>query len=540
MGGNRFRHLFPPIFYSPNPLPATGLHSHLNQQLHIQFTMKRYLLPALFLLSGYLTYAQDANEIYVTDALRYSYLQPGGTARFIGAGGAFGALGADFSTLSQNPAGLALFRSDELVVTPGLRFSNTVSNFPGSDNIEESKSNFNIGNAGIVFNTNPIGSRWTTFNVGIGFNRQNSFHQSFYYEGLAAGSIMNDLYASAVADFVPNGPVDQFDPFGAQLAYNTGAIYDPVINPGEQVDELAYDFATTPDAIINHAHSITTSGNMNEVVLSFAGNYDEKLMLGATIGVPVVNYVLDGTYEENDLAADQVQYFDRLQYTEYLRTQGVGVNMKLGLIYRPHALVRLGAAFHTPTLMGLTDNYYNTFTYEYTDGGGPNSNTDQSLDGTFDYRLRTPWRASGSAAFLFRKYGFISADVELVDYSASRYNFTADVSSTGNEQLERIVNRQIQNSYRQVVNLRFGGELALDQFRLRGGVNLLGKPNEGETGFNTAYSAGFGVRGNAFFIDLGYRLSKGQGSIRAPYAGSPTVDTDNTTSDLVLTLGLKF
>jgi hypothetical protein len=55
------------------------------------------------------------------DVLRYSFLQPGGTARFVGAGGAFGALGAEFGSLSQNPAGIALFRTNELVVLP-LRF----------------------------------------------------------------------------------------------------------------------------------------------------------------------------------------------------------------------------------------------------------------------------------------------------------------------------------------------------------------------------------------------------------------------------------
>ncbi len=502
--------------------------------------MKRYLLPALFILAGCSLFAQTSSELqpYTTDALRYSYLQQGGTARFLGAGGAFGALGADFGALSQNPAGLALFRSDELMITPALKFSNTTTTYPGNAGFDESKSNFHLDNAGIVFNTNPIGGKWTTFNVGIGFNRLNNFHQSFYSESDGSGSIMNDLYGSAQADFSPGGSLDQFDPFGAQLAVNTNAIYG-VYDANDNLIGLDYDFAANPDARIHHAHSVTTSGNMNEMAISFAGNYDEKIMLGATIGVPIVNYVLDGTYEESDLES-QVDYFDRLEYTEYVRTQGVGVNMKLGLIYRINPMFRIGAAFHTPTLLGLTDNYYNGFTYEYTDGGGPDQRTDQSPDGNFDYRLRTPWRAIGSAAVVFKKYGFLSADVEVVDYSASRYNFTADVSSIDNAQLERTVNREIRDNYRQALNLRFGGELALDNFRVRGGVNLLGKPGEGQEGFNTAYTAGFGVRGQSFYVDLGYRLSKGTGSIAAPYAGAPVATTDNTTSDLLLTLGVRF
>ena len=44
-----------------------------------------------------------------TDALRYSNEELNGTARFKAMGGAFGALGGDFSSISQNPAGSSIF-----------------------------------------------------------------------------------------------------------------------------------------------------------------------------------------------------------------------------------------------------------------------------------------------------------------------------------------------------------------------------------------------------------------------------------------------
>ncbi len=47
----------------------------------------------------------------VDDALRYSQIFYSGTARFNSMGGAFTALGGDISTLSQNPAGIGVFRS---------------------------------------------------------------------------------------------------------------------------------------------------------------------------------------------------------------------------------------------------------------------------------------------------------------------------------------------------------------------------------------------------------------------------------------------
>ncbi len=133
----------------------------------------------------------------------------------------------------------------------------------------------------------------------------------------------------------------------------------------------------------------------------------------------------------------------------------------------------------------------------------------------------------------------MSADFEFVDYSANAYNFTADVASAANQHDERTVNNEIQRTYRQTNNIRVGGELVLDDFRLRAGVNLLGKPEAGETGYNMAYTAGAGVHGQSFYLDLGYRLSKGKGSV-TPYAGAPVATTNNTSNEILLTLGFKF
>ena len=43
-----------------------------------------------------------------------------GTARYVGMGGAMEALGADISTISSNPAGLALFRKGQVTLSAGV------------------------------------------------------------------------------------------------------------------------------------------------------------------------------------------------------------------------------------------------------------------------------------------------------------------------------------------------------------------------------------------------------------------------------------
>lgn len=492
--------------------------------------MKKVFLHTLFfaLLTGCLM-AQSSGDV-----LRYSYLQPGGTARFLGAGGAFGAKGAEFGSLSQNPAGIAYYRTNELVVTPSLRFSKVDAQLPGSLALDDRKSSFAFDNFGLLFNSNPKGSKWKTANFGIGLNRQNNYNASIYYEGTAAGTVLTGMYEDAVASY--DGTEESLYPYGARLALGAGAIFpDP-----DNKSQLLYDFLGNERASISRTHAVNTFGKMNEMVLSFGGNYDEKLMVGATVGIPFVNYRIEGEYVEED-KADNVAIFDKLTYTEYLRTEGVGVNLKLGMIYQINQALRFGAAFHTPTALSLTDTYSNTLAYEYTIdslsyGGDP---VVPEYDGVTDYKLRTPWRASASLYGAIKKVCFLSADVEVVDYTNNRFNFTADVPSQQNEADERAVNSDIQKSYKQAVNMRFGAEFALDNFRLRGGLNLLGKPHEGEEGYNTAYSAGIGVRNKSFYLDLGWRQYKGSGLVQA-YAGGPIASTENVTNDILMTLGFKF
>ncbi|MCC6462814.1 MAG: outer membrane protein transport protein [Saprospiraceae bacterium] len=487
--------------------------------------MKRHLLLS-FLFLSVAAFGQNPEDV-----LRYSYLNPSGTARFLGAGGSFGALGADFSTLSQNPAGLALFRTDELMFSPSIRFTNTDATLAGSNpTLNETKSNFHFGNLGIVFNTNPGKSRWKTFNVGLGYNQLNNFNRGVYYSGTASGTVLNDWFAEAQSTLA-TGTEDDLDPFHSRMAYDANAIY-------YQDGALSYDFLGNENVNIERSQLAVLSGAMNEMVLSFAGNYDEKLMVGTTIGVPFVKYRQNTSYDETD-PDNLVNYFDELNYNEYLQTDGIGVNLKLGVIYKVSQAFRLGASFHTPTWLSLTDKFDNSFSYTYTDNNGRSTTDASSPQGTFDYKLATPWRAAVSAAMLIKKYGFLSADVEWVDYSANSFNLTSDIASNDNQNFERQLNTAIQKDYGSAVNIRVGGEAVLDNFRLRAGVNLLGKPDADESGFNMGYSLGAGVRGESFYLDLGYRLSSGEGVIAA-YRDGPEAKTKSIAHNLLMTVGFKF
>ena len=89
--------------------------------------MKRYIFPlTIFLMISCNVFAQSH-----LDAYRFSQQDYEGTARFTSMGGAFGALGGDFTSLSLNPAGVGVYRSSEFTITPTISYNKVNSDYMG-------------------------------------------------------------------------------------------------------------------------------------------------------------------------------------------------------------------------------------------------------------------------------------------------------------------------------------------------------------------------------------------------------------------------
>ena len=472
-----------------------------------------------------------------TDALRYSTFDVTGTARSVGVAGSMGALGTDFAVLSTNPAGLGAYRWSKFTFTPAVFDSKISSLLEGNDkNVTNTERdyNININNVGLVIASLPNGSKWKTINFGVGFNRLANYNQRFFYSGESEGSI-TDRFVELADGFT----ADQLDDFEAGLAYDAGAIWN---NDPDDLTFYTNDFLD--GELVERAQVVRTSGNINELVFSLAGNYDEKLMIGTTIGVPFLSFEENKNYEETD-EDDSNPVFDRLEYNEFLRTTGTGINFKFGFIYRAHQLVRIGGAIHTPTFFNLEDEFSTTMDYAYFDNFG---NLQEPLEpvrspsGLYDYKLRTPWRLFGNAAVLLGKNGFLSGEVEWVDYSSSAFNFHRAVSAD-DEEYERDLNGQIEDGFQANLNVRLGGELRYEIFRFRGGYLLSTSQFVGDDNIYTGFSAGLGIDEKKFFMDLAYRRTT-TGETYIPYvtASEPqqSITNDGVLQRYLLTIGFKF
>lgn len=487
--------------------------------------MKKYNIILAMVFLSLTSYSQFAD-----DALRFSQVYYQGTARSMAIGGAFGALGADFSTASTNPAGMGVYRTGEFVFTPEV-FTRNVSSVYNDSLSEDSRAVFNFSNLGYVV-VKPLGTGdgWKYFQFGFGMNRLNNFNTSLYMQGENAENSKLDVYRE-LADEKKN--VDDFDDFELYPAWECY-----LINPDpDNVDKY---ITPVPYGGVLQQQRITARGSINEWLVSFSGNYNDKLFVGATIGLPYLRYYRETAYSEFDVA-DTIPCFDNWSATENLTTTGWGINLKLGAIVKPVEWLRIGAAFHTPTYYwSMSDKWFtNTTSYVET---YVNDSTDElewvhysyaSSVGNFDYRLSTPLRAIGSASILVGQHGFISGEYEYANYSTAKFSSRHDSYS--------YVNQDIKAVYQATHNFRVGTEWRLSNFSFRGGYALYGSPyaNNANDGKRQMYSGGIGYRTRDFTVDFAYvrsLMNEDYYMYTTEYVQPNAVDNQFTTQSFVLSV----
>ena len=511
--------------------------SFLPQRLPISTSLlllsaRRALLSGSFLCVGLgISHAQN-----VSDALRFSYFEYGGTARFNAVGGSMSALGADLSTTGTNPAGIGWFQKSEYTISLGVMGANTQSLLlDASDNsaTDASRGNLNLQNLGMVFTSRPQAGKWKTANFAITFNHLANFNRAFAFSGATLGSITQRYQEIA------NGSAG-LDDYESSLASNASAIYD--IDEDGTFD-IDYEIPQKPPLLRKEQDGFS-KGSMSEFSFALGVNYDDRVLIGASVGVPFFTFTSDKTYVETDDPAiakgGAIPYFSSLALREQLTTLGGGVNAKLGIIVRPHQNLRLGASIHTPTNMTLNDSYDTNLEYIYFEDAteqGRKLTGNASAPGNFEYGLRTPWRIQGGLGVLLGKFGFVSADLEFVDYGKARFSYT------GYESAQENVNSAIRSQLGDVLNVRFGGELVLDVFRLRAGVNRLPSPFLNDDSSRFAFTAGTGVRLRSFYLDLSYRRVS-QDERYYPYVSDAApvqeVLQESRIGTLGMTTGFKF
>lgn len=416
----------------------------------------------------------------ITDVI---YMNPSvqtGSPRFLATAGAFTALGNDFSGVHLNPAGLAVFRHNEFGIAMGAGNSTVSSTYYGSNQLN-SWSNFLFANVGYT-------KRMTTddpdvfWNFGVTFNRNSNLNSEAETFGVNPQSSLLDDWI-----YFANGtnPDD--------LEAN-GLVYEHLAYQTYLIDADANDIYST-QALINSTEQFYAekiNSQFNELGISLAADYSDKLYVGGSMNIPFYRYDVEYFYEEAGYGGDSIK---GMQWFEKFSNFGIGINFKVGAIYRPIPNVRIGASIFTPTWMSITQDYETTVTGLFQHGG---SHTAQFIFEQFEYAMRTSPQTNLGLAYVFGKNGFISVDYNFIPLRWSKSN-TPDLSYLNSDVDDFLKNQHC---------IRFGAEIRLVSVYLRGGYSFLTNPYnlEGQDASRKTYAMGIGYRTHKFTLDLGYSI----------------------------------
>lgn len=492
----------------------------------------RYYITSIVLFLAVNAFAQDQSQ-----AIRFSQEYIQGTARYAAMGGAFGALGGDFSSASQNPAGLGLYRGSEITFTPSYLINNSSSNYLGNTN-KDNSTKLSISNLGLVstYDTKRKQGLVST-TLAFGYNAMNNFHSKTLMQGVQE----NSLDGSSLLDnfALEANKNNELDIFYEDLAFQTGLMpLDTNLNE--------YWHYLQPYPAINYkgygqeqVRVLERRGYSGEYTFSGAMNFNHKVYLGATMGLKAIRYEEDITHRETDIN-DLEPSFESFTFGEHNSTHGYGVDFKIGVIYKPIQILRIGATFNAPTVYQLTDDKYTDLRTDWAANSGL-TNEDLSTNVySKRYTLRTPYRTSLSAALVLSKLGIISAEYEYVDYSSS------DLNSPGYKFIDE--NLAISKDFGVAHNLKAGVEVKLNPVYLRAGAQYYMNPfadkRNGSDIF--VYGGGIGFRSDKTFIDIAYTY-KTRKELYGLYIYAPEFEdgfeksvNKYHASNIMITLGYKF
>lgn len=516
-----------------------------------------------------------------------------GTARFVGMGGALGALGGDISTIGTNPAGIGIYRSNDLMLSVDYSLSGTESAFR-NNKYSMSKARWNFDNMGFVYST-KVGDRTSLRYVNFAFNYQKvkSFVRSMSAEADLGKDSQTFLMAGMSDGIGPDlwkkNPFDHNDIGWLSALGYEGGLIDPGITTkrtdfpykengvqltNENGEPLYLDYGNYVSVL---GHDDTSymrefksrkTGGVHNYDFNVAFNFNERFFLGFTLGISDVDYNKYTLYDEDFRTAAGVSNHTGYILESFNKLTGVGVDFKAGAIVRPFedSPFRIGLALHTPTFYQMTWATSARLVSDLVRDNKPHQTVVDSYDYLndadlkFEYQMHTPWTYNVSMGYTVGNQLALGAEYEYKDYSTIKFKYSDSVNM--NFQTNEAKNLCLKG----VHALRLGAEYkVIPQFALRAGYNYISSafkngaikalPNESintDTDFTNLksmnnYTLGIGYRGKAFYADLTYKYSVQKGEFYpfaykdgdAYYTPEVTKVTD-TRSQVLVTLGMRF
>lgn len=465
--------------------------------------MKRLVL--VFSLIATVGFSQNIN-----DALLFSGENIHGTARYTAMGGAFGALGGDFSAININPASSGVFKSSLLTGTLAVSGSSNDAEYFGT-RTNESTSDIAISQLGgaFVMNNTKEGAGWNKFVIAFNYQQAQNFDKQYFISGKSNNSISSYFLSQAnglqfqdlqilPGEYIEEAYLNIASAYGYQYQQAFLGYYGGVIDPVDPADPANTMYVGTGAfTTVNQDYFYTNSGSNSKFNLNLATQYKDVLYLGMSLNG---NFL----YSERITSIKETGYdasssLDFVTFDNILKTTGGGFSLQVGAIGKVGKILRLGASFHSPTWYVLTDELSQRINSNLADVdiGFINENQVTIFE---NYKLRTPAKLTGSAAVIFGKQGLLSIDYHYKDYNNIKMRSDSGFANT---------NANISNNLIGTSSVNLGGEYRIQKWSLRAGYRFEESPYKNKEIMDdlTGYSLGFGYNFGRSKIDFAYSQS---------------------------------
>ncbi len=479
--------------------------------------VKIFFNAGLFLTLGMVTLSTKAVAQNEVDALRFSNTYHGGSARVMGMGGAFSALGSDISSASSNPAGLALYRSSDINFTSAIDFTKTKTNFLGESSIDHNYA-LTAQSAGLMFSLPEaknyeagVGRQNTVF--GITFNRINTYNQDVY----AVGRNDQRSFLTHLTNYY-NQNEDYWD-----LFWTNRLIY-------EQNGAIVNDFDVDGQYQIEQTFEHRQSGNLNEVNISLGINESNNFFYGFSVGLVSSSHTENWVLIEHD-DRNVTRYTRGFQYNNDFTRAGKGANLKAGILYQVNPTVKVSFAIHSPTFMEI-EEIWDEKLWAYFDNPAYDTVAAKYYDNAFS--VLTPTRFIAGTSFLLNGMLLIGVDYEAAAYNSMRLDSGSYSFSDENASMEENF------TWRHAA--RLGAELKLGQVSLRGGGFYYSSPlkSGGEEMSTLGFSTGLGFRSGNFYCDMAFQNAMTPSKYYIDGTDAMRVDIDKVSKNFYVTFGVRF
>ena len=504
-----------------------------------------------------------AQDTYLNEQTLNSSDDVVGTARFVGMGGAMGALGADMSVIGWNPAGIGLFRKSDVALTfGGLWNKNKIT--------EERRGTGTFDQIGFVYNFKTESDVCPYVNFAFNYQKKKNFHSNFYADSDPDNPILISQM-DQLAELATEGFDTGWNLTG--LAVDNGALSSDVSQSGQKFyyNKFYGDY---------NQYTHHSEGSLRAFELNFSTNIKDRAFLGLTFGVDNLEYDSWTKYFEASEYIDEsgkAHFGDYSIWNDY-RIHGYGFNFKLGGIVRPFEdnSFRIGVAIESPTWYKLKSSVLMDYTDEYT---GERS---RQVESYLDYNPRTPWKFRASMGSTIGSKFAWDVDYELANYKDMNQRYPkyydtfggavdVDMSEHTHESLRAVHTIRAGMEFRPIAPLAFrlgynftssvyDEDAHFDQVLLNSAaMDYITRTNYMITKPTHILGIGMGYKWKHFYFDLAYKIRSQKADFYAfdDSFTSPTssfsqanpdlantylapVPVDLTRHSITCTLGIKF